>query len=446
MIRTDKWSLPVSPEQHHLMWGSVVEYRRFCRALSIIILNQWPQLVQQESFTAAVERLIHPTSRNPSPRHRYFASRFYKFPSYLRRAAIEFCKGQVSSYLTRYDRWRGGQRVRRTARPPVFNPDAGCYPALYRGQLIKFDEAFEVASIKLWDGREWLWHDVPIRCKRQRHVLGQMKSPTLIVGSRRCHLSTPFQITPKRLPHNDLVAAFDLGINTLATGSLISRDGTVAGRVFLNPAADIDRRNRQADLIRQKARKTAKLSRGFCKGHYRKARHINEHMAQLISRRMVDWALLHQVSVIVLENLKGWRPCGGKRGSPLKQRFHHWLHRRLADLVRDKFKESGGTVEFVYPRGTSSWAFDGSGLVKRDKKHHQLATFTTGKQYNADLSASYNIGARYWAWKLKLTHRKDGQLPVYQSSPRKPRIPVTLSTLWRNSPRCGEGSPLSCAA
>ncbi len=446
MIRTDKWPLQVSPEQHQMMLNTVAEYRRFCRALAIIILNQWPHLAQQDNFAAAVERLIHPTQINPSPRHRYFAKRFYKFPSYLRRAAIEFCRGQVSSYLTRYERWRSGIRQRRTARPPVFNPDAGCYPALYRGQLIKFDEHLAVASIKLWDGKEWLWHEVPVQRKRKRHLLGQMKSPSLVVGSRRCHLSMPFQIKPDRLPTGKVVAAFDLGMNTLATGSLISRDGTVAGRVFLNPAADIDRRNRQADLIRQKARKTAKLSRGFCKGHYRKARHINEHIAQIISRQMVDWALLHQVSVIVLENLKGWRPRGGKKGSSLKQRFHHWLHRRLADLVRDKFREAGGRVEFVYPRGTSAWAYDGSGKVSRDKDQYELATFKTGKIYNADLSASYNIGARYWAWKLKLTHRKDGQLPDDKNSPRKPRIPVTLSTLWHNSPRCGEGSPLSCAA
>ncbi len=32
----------------------------------------------------------------------YFEKRFYKFPSSLRRAAIEFVKGQVSSFLTRY--------------------------------------------------------------------------------------------------------------------------------------------------------------------------------------------------------------------------------------------------------------------------------------------------------------------------------------------------------
>ncbi|HSH84797.1 MAG TPA: transposase, partial [Guyparkeria sp.] len=72
----------------------------------------------------------------------------------------------------------------------------------------------------------------------------------------------------------------------------------------------------------------------------------------------------------------------------------------------------------------------------------ELATFQNGKQYNADLNASYNIGARYWAWKHKLTRRKDGQLSVGKSSPDKPRMPVTLSTLWRREPE----APHQCVA
>jgi hypothetical protein len=34
--------------------------------------------------------------------------------------------------------------------------------------------------------------------------------------------------------------------------------------------------------------------------------------------------------------------------------------------------------------------------VKRDPDNHSLCTFANGKRYNCDLSASYNIGARYF--------------------------------------------------
>ena len=49
---------------------------------------------------------------------------------------------------------------------------------------------------------------------------------------------------------------------------------------------------------------------------------------------------------------------------------------------------------------TSALAFDGSGKVERDPDNHSLCTFTNGKRYNCDLSASYNIGARYFIREL----------------------------------------------
>lgn len=429
IIRSDKWPLQATAHQQKFMRQTLHEYRAYCHALSFVILNNWPRLNQAGSFTVAVERLIHPTAKNPKPRHTYFARRFYKFPSYLRRAAIEFTKGQVSSYLTRYDSWLNGDRKKEHDKPPVFNPTANCYPAMYRGQQVKFDEHCTVASLKLWDGKEWLWHDIPIKSTGKRHRYGTIKCPSLIIN-RQCHLSVPVQIKTRRLPANDRVCSVDVGINTLAVASIVTQDGTVAARRFIHPAADIDRRNKRGTLIRTKAKKTAKLSKGFCKHLHRKARHINEQIAQLASRQLVDFALEQNANVIVLEYLKGWRPKAGARRSPLRQRFHGWLHRRLAHLVEEKFQEAGGRVVYVYARGTSSCAFDGSGPVKRNSKQYELATFSTGKQYNCDLNASYNIGARYWAMKLGLTHRKDEQLPGDRSSPGKPRIPVTLSTLW----------------
>lgn len=443
IIRTDKWPLQATASQREMMQQTLHQYRAFCRALSYVVLNNWPALSQAPGFAPAVERLIHPTAKNPSPRHRYFAQKFYKFPSYLRRAAIEFAHGQVSSFLTRYRDWQGGMRSCRTARPPVFNPQAGCYPAMYRGQQFKLNTACTVASLKLWDGREWLWHDLPIAKVRHRHLIGEVKSPSLIVRKGACHLSVPVAIKPSQRPAADRVLAVDLGINTLAVASVVSSVGTVAARKFFHPAADIDRRNKRCDLIRRKARKTRKLHRGFCRCLYRRVRHINEHIAQTVSRQIVNFALAQGVQIIVLEKLKGWRPKAGAKRSSIRQRFHHWLHRRLADLVEAKFAEAGGKVRYVYARGTSSWAFDGSGKLTRNAGQYELATFANGKQYNCDLSASYNIGARYWVMQQEPTRRKDERLPRDKSSLDKPRMPVTLSTLWPRE--CKEAPHLRAA-
>jgi putative transposase len=121
----------------------------------------------------------------------------------------------------------------------------------------------------------------------------------------------------------------------------------------------------------------------------------------------------------------------GRRRSGLRQKFHGWLHRRLVTLTESKAEEAGLAVVMVNPRGTSSFAFDGSGKVRRDDENHAWATFSSGKRYNCDLSASYNIGARYWA--KKTSGRKRLKTLPDKRSGSAPRMPVTLSTLW--SPR-----------
>jgi len=49
----------------------------------------------------------------------------------------------------------------------------------------------------------------------------------------------------------------------------------------------------------------------------------------------------------------------------------------------------------VLARGTSQYAYDGSGLVKRNSKK-DIAIFSNNKEYHCDLSASYNIASRYF--------------------------------------------------
>ena len=431
IVRTDKWTLNPDLQAKAFLDLTVKEYRAYCKALSYVVMGHWVQISGASSQCAAVEKLIHQTSKNPHPKHSYFGERFYKFPSYLRRAAIEFVCGQVSSFLTRYRTWQTGDRKRRDAKPPRFNPEAGCYPALYRGQCIKFHDDFSVAEIKVWNGSDWVWTAVQISGLRQRHLLEHSKglSPYLIVKDGKAHLSVPFKLHPKKLS-GDLVCAVDVGINTTATATIVSSGGTVIARQFLHRGIDIDRRDKVLEQIRAKANQTKKLYKGFCKGLYRRAAGLNRNMAQHLSKEIVRFALKQDAPVIVFEDLQGWKPKAGKKRSTLKQRFHGWLHRLLVQLTENKFVEVGGKVELVYPRGTSSWAYDGSGKLKRSKSNYALATFQSGKQFNADLNGSYNIAARYWAYKQKLAYRNGRQLPSSKSSGGKSRMPITLSHLW----------------
>ncbi|MGL5835608.1 MAG: hypothetical protein ACRC1Z_20610 [Waterburya sp.] len=113
IIRTDNWNLTPSTEDRFCLQATVNEYRAFCKALSYVILGHWVKLQNVNSKCVAIEKLIHQTKKNSAPKHKYFVKRFWKFPSYLRRAAIEFAWGQVSSYLTRYRTWQSGEQKKK---------------------------------------------------------------------------------------------------------------------------------------------------------------------------------------------------------------------------------------------------------------------------------------------------------------------------------------------
>ncbi len=243
----------------------------------------------------------------------------------------------------------------------------------------------------------------------------------------KCHLSVPFQIKIPKLKDNKSVLSVDLGINTTATVSVVNFDGTVSHREFVHPGRDIDRRDKRLKRISSKASLTGKIQRRFARGLYRKAGNINREIGQKVSAHLVKIAKQYEVKYIVFEHLQNWRPKGGKKRSTLKQRFHGWLHRAIVNLTEMKCSELGGKVVFVNPRGTSSYAYDGSGKLKRSSRNYELAVFTSGKQYNCDLSASYNIGARFILKLLGGNNPQDGDGKSTSSSPRSRG---TLSRLW----------------
>ena len=73
-----------------------------------------------------------------------------------------------------------------------------------------------------------------------------------------------------------------------------------------------------------------------------------------------------------------------------------WKKDSVQKITEHKAHRQGMRVSRVCAWNTSALAYDGSGEVKRDAGNRSLAVFASGKQYNSDLSASYNIGARYF--------------------------------------------------
>jgi IS605 OrfB family transposase len=279
----------------------------------------------------------------------------------------------------------------------------------------------------------------------------------LILRGHSLRLGQPYVLArPQPQGFPDRVCSVDLGINKQATCSIVSADGTVIARTFVVLATHIDRRDKVLSAIRSKARHTmgngGRLSQGFCQTLYRRAHGLNRHIAQEVSRRILRFARGHGAQTLVFEDLKGFRPKGGMKRSGLRQKFHGWLHRRVVEQGAQSAEEQGLRVAFIHARGTSSWAYDGSGRVKRDRFNYGRCWFASGKEYDCDLSASYNIAARFFAKQTPAGGKTGwpvrGKSSGEQSlSTTGPRTPVTLSSLWaKKSTNGGNGETPTTAA
>lgn len=433
-IRTDKWGLLPNKYQLPILADTVTIYRDYVRRLISIVNLHWREIAVIDAQQRYVEQLFHQTKDNPNPKYaRFFGlgTKLYKFPSYLRRAAINDAIGHVSSFQTRYRDWQGGIRKRTDAKPPTLNTSCGVYPDLYKNQCIKIATDYSQVEIKVYKNHDWQWETIKVGSLARRHLIPGAKqlSPTLVVRNVQASLSVPYQIPKTSKRTTDKYCGVDIGLNTTAVCSIVDEFGEVHGRKFIHDGKSLDKRDKHLARIRRKARLTKNLHKGFCRTHYRKAANIGKNIANQTAKQIINFAINHNATTVVLENLRNWKPKGGRKKSSLKQRFHGWVKSAIADRLEQLGQEYGIHVVSVYARGTSSFAYDGTGIVKRDKDNYALGTFETSKKYAIDLSASYNIAARYIAFKLKLAS-KSGKLLSSQSSGSKSRSWTTLSSLW----------------
>ena len=149
-----------------------------------------------------------------------------------------------------------------------------------------------------------------------------------------------------------------------------------------------------------------------------KAKGINDNIAVKTANFIVDTAILYNADAIVMEHLD----LTGKKHGSKKQRLHHWKAQYVQQMVSDKAHRLGMRVARVCAWNTSHLAYDGSGEVLRGKDaelgSYSLCKFATGKAYNCDLNASYNIGARYFIRELLKSYPETERLDIEAKVPR----------------------------
>lgn len=415
---------------NHIFKDTVAIYRRAVDYLIAVCIDKWDIVVtfKGQSRLTYIESLVHATKDNPSPEYD-FDLRFYKMPSYMRRGAINEAIGKVSSYKSNLANWIENP----VGKEPSY-PKAGyVFPSMYRTVMYNQTDDY-AAQIKVYVRNTWDWITVDLRKSDMNYINRHCKNrkqcaPTLQKRGKEWFLDFPFEesTTLKEVSiYDNTIVSVDLGINTAATISVMRSDGTILGRYFCKLPKETDHLMHSINRIKKAQQhgnyKTPRL--------WAKAKGINHGIASKTANYVMDIAVLYNADTIVFEHLD---KNGKVRGSK-KQKLKMWRSQEVQSIVTNKAHRLGMRISHICAWGTSKYAYDGSGIVLRGKaggfNTYELCKFQNDKIYNCDLSASYNIGARYFIREILKSLDESSRLAIEAKVPQSAkRSTCTFSTL-----------------
>ena len=375
-------------------------YRSAVSYLTEIYEQVWEELERipetKKRFNEA-EHLIHTTKKNQA---RFdFDIRFPKMPSYLRRASIQHALGSISSYKTRMGMW---EKLGQIGGKPKLVHENHAMPVFYRDVMYRENEnGKDAAYLKLYDGHDWKWFHVRLSHTDMEYLRKnwsgkKASAPTLERRYRKYFLRFSYteDVILTKVPiREQIICSVDLGINTDAACTIMQSDGTVLGRKFINFSSEKDRMYRVLGRISRFQRKHGSVQ---VKRRWAYAKRLNTELGRKIAGAVTGYAEENHADVIVFEYLE----IKGKISGRKKQKLHLWKKRDIQKRCEHQAHRRGMRISRICAWNTSRLAYDGSGTVVRDSGNHSLCTFQNGKRYNCDLSASYNIGARYFIREL----------------------------------------------
>jgi IS605 OrfB family transposase len=360
-----------------------------------------------------IEALTHITTKNKNIKYN-FDKDFYKFPSYLRRTAIMEALGVCDSHFSRLYNWQlkkdnklsNGKKF--FEKPPVLNYKPKSFPTLYKSNMWeKLSDG--KAKIKVYKNNDWVWIDIDYSTKNlksgQIYRFSDYKeyNPMLVKKNKKYFLHIAYQsnVKLKSTPlKKQRVCSVDLGLTESAVCSIVDYNGTVLDRLFIN-------QSKEKDQLKHKVNKLSKAKRisGILNekpNYWRKINGLQKFIVQDTVDKIVKFAIKNNADVIIFEYLGKMKLPKGLFGSKrLRAKLQYWAKMKIQHLVEQKAHSVGIRYSRVLAKGTSMYAYDGSGKLKRSKRK-DIATLQSKnknnkyKTYHCDLSASYNIASRYF--------------------------------------------------
>jgi len=381
-------------------------------------------LPTKEALTA-LEKLTHATEKNPAPVLPLTAIA-EAIPAFFRRAAINAALGSARSFSSSLKAWRrrkekheakiprkGKKKQAFSERPPVpprsWNKSVPLYAGMWkerRGSSI---------VLKVWTGTCWSW--VKVRTLGRELPEGfEMQSPVLVRRGAQWWLHTSMEKTftspPTIAAHMTNAAtricAVDLNLDQhVAVCTVQTVAGTILATRFIGEGRAIAGfRKRQLGRIAHHRSQTGVIAEHEQDNAdlWRKIRHRDEHVAHLVSARIVQFACEQGASILVFEHLGNLRPEKGKYSHRGNSKRAYWMKGRIFTYAKYKAWTQQIITSRVNPRNTSRACHRCHAPVIRYAQGHPVEGYTRGAPLvlcpacsmrgHADRNASLIIGQR----------------------------------------------------
>lgn len=417
---------------------SITIYREALHFVIPIMNTHWDEMKDLEYTNQRMvyaEKLVHTTKDNEA--HYPFDVEFPKFPSYLRRAVLNRAIGIVSSYRSNLVNWEekkvelevNGEKLPQAPRLGTCHFDC---PAYYKQNLFRnFNPVTQTIDLKVFKNGDWVYETYTLKtsdCNYYQKNLANKKQnvPVIKKKGRRFYATFSYEENVPLIAEGKIekICSIDLGLNTDATCCIMSADGTIYARKFIHFSEEHDRLNTQLGRIRRNQKRGNKKNTRL----WKRVSGISQDIADKTAQAIFEFGSQHGVDVFVLEYLDF-------KGKQAIKRVHFWRYKRIFSVLGMKAHRYGLRIVRVNARNTSRLAFDGSGIVKRGwqiskETPYSIIQFASGKFYNADLNASYNIGARYFIRHILKTVSETKRLALEAKVPQvAKRNTCTLSHL-----------------
>ena len=375
-------------------------------------------LSNKEALTA-LEKLTHTTELNPHP-VMPLSKIGEDIPAMFRRAAINVALGSARSFYGNRARWQK-RKERAEAkgkpfkeRPPVpprtWNKSVTLYAGMWK------ERTDSSICLKIWTGTCWSW--IAVRITGREVPEGWTScSPQLVRKGKLWYLHTPIEqkITSpakieKQIKTNaqTRICAVDLNINEqLAVCTIRDVEGSTLATLFIGGGQRVSgfRKKYLGRIVRSRSQ-TGIIAQGE-QGNadlWKKIRNVDEHMAHLVSCRIVHFANQHGASILVFEHLGNLKPAKGKYSKRGNEKRAFWMKGRIFNHSKYKAYNAGILTSRVSPKNTSCTCARCGSRVSRYNEGEKPEGYqmgaplvyceTCGMKGNSDRNASLKIGNR----------------------------------------------------